>query len=102
MAAPKDSGGNRRTSTCMPPRKRKLTLFFATRNDLHQAGQLDDVFDQFIALGFVAAGFAGDENIEIADGFASAAQGSGRSNFLHAGKIFQVIDNFLRLALSSV
>src|SRR5437016_3907444 len=80
----------------------EANFIFATRDDLHQAGQLDDVFDQFIALGIVAAGFAGDENIEITDGFASAAQRSGRSNFLHAGKIFQVIDNFLRLALSSV
>src|SRR5439155_812287 len=52
-------------------------FIFAARDDLHQTGQLDDMFDQLVALSIVAAGFAGDENIEITDGFASAAQRSG-------------------------
>src|SRR5438045_6434028 len=49
-------------------------FIFAARNDLHQAGQLDDVLDQLVAFGIVAASFAGDQNIEIANSFAATAQ----------------------------
>ena len=47
---------------------------FAAGDDFHEARKFDDVLDQFFESGGVAAGFARDQHVEVADGFASAAE----------------------------
>ena len=60
------------------------------------------MIDQLLAGGVIAAGFACDQDVEIADGVASAAQGTGRSYFFHAGILAKMLDNFFRLLFGRV
>ena len=80
----------------------KADFVFAAGDDLHEARKFDDVLDQFFASGVIAAGFAGDQNVEIADGFASAAQRTGGRDFFHAGIIAQMLDDFVGLPFGGV
>src|ERR1700680_1163104 len=72
----------------------KTHLVFAASDDVHQAGQLDDVINQFLPFFIVATSFPGYQDVEIADGFASAAQGSGGSDIFDAGISAHVLDDF--------
>ena len=63
----------------------KADFVLAAGDDFHQAGKFDDVLDQLLAGRVIAAGLARDQNVEIADGFASAAQRAGGSYLFHAG-----------------
>ena len=74
----------------------------AAGDDFHQAGEFDDVLDELFAGGVIAAGLAGDQDVEVADGFAPAAQGSGGRDLFHAGIIAQMLDDFLGLAFGGV
>ena len=86
----------------MPPRRRKLTLFSPLSNDFHEAGKFDDVVDEFLPGAVIAAGVAGDQDIEVADGFAPAAQRTGGSYFLYAAIIAKMLDDLIGLALGGV
>ena len=45
---------------------------------------------------------AGDQDVEVADGFASAAQRTGGGDFLHAAIIAKMLDEFIGLAFGFV
>ena len=62
----------------------KADFVLAAGDDFHQAGKFDDVLDQLLAGGVIAAGLARNQDVEVADRFASAAQRTGGSYFLHS------------------
>ena len=61
-------------------------LVVAAGDDVHQRRILRDVGDGLLAAFFGGAGFAGDQDVEIADGVAAAAQRSGGRDLVDAGK----------------
>src|ERR1700691_6752283 len=69
-------------------------FIFSARNDRHQAGEADEMFDELLSRSGLTAARAGNENIEIADGLASATQRSGGRDFFDAGKRQQMLDQF--------
>ncbi len=73
----------------------KADFIFAAGDDLHQARKFDDVLDQLFSSVVIAAGLACDQDVEIADGFASAAQRACGRNLLDLRIIFQMVDDFL-------
>ena len=50
----------------------------------------------------VAAGFARDQHVEVADGFASAAERACGRYLFDAGKILEVVDDFLGFAFRDI
>ncbi len=72
IAAPNDSGGSRRTSTCMPLRCRKLTLFSPCAMMSINPGEADQMIDERLPRFCFNAVFACHENVEVADGLTSA------------------------------
>ena len=54
------------------------------------------------AGGVIAAGFTCDQDVEIADGFASAAQRTCGRYFFDAGKIAEMVDDLLGLSFAGV
>src|SRR5271167_2991592 len=58
--------------------------------------------DQFLPFFVVATRFAGYQDIEIAYGFTSSAQGTSGSDFLDAGIVAQMLDDFAGLSFCSV
>ena len=77
-------------------------LVIALGQDLHDAGKAQDLFDQIGALLVVDAAGAGDQHVEIANGFAAAAQRSGRRDFLDALDVPQVLGQLFRGAVGFV
>ena len=86
----------------MPLRRWKLILLSPLRDDIHQRRILRDIVHRTGAFGIGAAGGAGDENIEIAHGFAAAAQGTGGSDAVDAGKLRQILGELLRFGFGGV
>ena len=89
MAAPKESGGKVRTSTCIPLRNLKLTLFSPFARTSVMPGTEIISVNQCSALLLVRHSSAGNKQVEVADGFASAAQGTGRRDLVDARQIPQ-------------
>ncbi len=77
-------------------------LVVAADDDVHERRILRDVGNGLLASCFGGAGLAGDEDVEIADGFAAAAQGSGGRDFVDAGKLLDVGGELLALDLGGV
>ena len=75
---------------------------FAPRNDVHQPRQLDDVINQFLPWASFAASFAGDQNVEVADGLTSAPQRASRRDLLDSGESAQMLGDLLRLGFRCV
>src|SRR5271155_1569217 len=70
-------------------------LILALGNDVHQAGEAEQVFDERLPRFRLNAALAGDEDVEVANGFASAAQRSGGRNLLYPRNRQQVLGQFL-------
>ncbi len=77
----------------------KADFVFAAGDDFHQAGKLDDVLDQLLAGGVIAAGLAGDQDVEVTNGVASAAQRAGGRYFFHTGIVAKMLDDLFGLAV---
>ena len=80
----------------------KADFVFAAGDDVHQAGQFDDVIDQFLAFFVVATGFASYQDVEIADGLASAAERTGGRDFLDAGILAQMVGDLCGLGFGCI
>src|SRR5579863_723591 len=80
----------------------KADFVFTACDDVHQARQLDDVIDEFLALLILDARLASYENIEITHGFASAAERPGWRDLFYSRVIAQVFDDFSGLRLRRV
>ena len=81
----------------------KADFIFAAGDDFHEAGKFDDVLNQLPGgRPSVAAGFAGDQDVEIADGFASAAQRASGRYFFDAREILEVLNDFFGFAFGRV
>ena len=59
-------------------------LVLSLRDHVHQPGKAEQMFDDLLPRFCLDAGFARDQDVEVADGFASAAQRSGGRNFFDA------------------
>ena len=80
----------------------KADLIVSAGDDFHQAGKFDDVVDEVLAGSVIAAGLARNQDVEIADGLASAAQRSRGSYFFYPGIIAEVLDDLIGLLFGSV
>ena len=63
---------------------------------------MQDALDERVALGRLRAALAGDEQVEIAHGLASAAQRAGRSHGLNPGHLPDVFHYFRRRAIGFI
>src|SRR4051794_7769751 len=77
-------------------------LIVAAGDDVHQGRVFGDIGDGFLPASLGRAGFSGDENIEIADSLAAAAEGSGGSNLVNTGKLFHVGRDLFALDLGRI
>ena len=77
-------------------------FIFTLRDDFHEAREADEMFDQLLAAGVIHAGFAGDQHIEVADGVASAPQGTGGGDFFDAWDLPEMGDQFVGELAGSV
>ena len=59
-------------------------LVLSLRDDVHQARKAEQVLDDFLPRFRLDAAFARDQDVEVADGFAAAAQRPGRRDFFDA------------------
>src|SRR5579864_1925968 len=84
------------------PTQVEADLVVATGDYVHDRRIFGDIVDGFLASGFGAAGLAGDEDVEIADGVAASAQGSGGSDFVDALELLDVGGEFVALDLGCV
>ncbi len=58
--------------------------------------------DRLLAAFFGGAGFSGDQDVEIADGFAAAAQRSGGRDLVDAGKFLEICSELFGLFFGGV
>ena len=77
-------------------------FIFTLRDDFHEAREADEMFDQLLAAGVIHAGFAGDQHVEVADGVASATQGTGGGDFVDAWNLSEMGDQFVGELAGSV
>ena len=77
-------------------------LVVAAGDDVHQRRILRDVGDGLLASFFGGAGFSGDENVEIADGLAAAAQRSGGRDLVDAGILLEICREFFGFGFGGV
>ncbi len=77
-------------------------LVVATGNHVHNRWIFRDVVDGFLASGLGAAGFSGDEDVEIAHRVAAPPQRSGRRDLVDALEFLDVGGDFLALDLGDV
>ena len=68
----------------------------ALRQRLQDAGEGEDARDERLALLAVGGSLAGDQDVEVADGLAAAAQRAGGRDLFHSGRALEVLDEFLR------
>ena len=67
---------------------------FSLRDDVHQAGETEQMFDERLTRFCLDAALAGDQDVEVADSFTSAAQRSGGRNFFDARYCQQMFHEF--------
>ncbi len=73
----------------------KADLVVALGEHVEDAGEAQHLFDQRRALLVINAAGAGDQHVEIANGFAAAAQRAGRRDFVDALNVLEVLGQFL-------
>ena len=77
-------------------------LVVAAGDHVHERRVLRDVSDRLLAVFLVAAGFARDEDVEIAHGFAPAAQRSGGRDLVDAGIFLEIFGELVGFGLGGV
>ena len=80
----------------------KADFVVALGDDAHQRWIFRDVFDRLLALFRAAASRARNQDVEIPDGFAAAAQRAGRRDLVEAGKLREISGEFFRLGFGDI
>src|SRR5450755_2692419 len=85
-----------------PAAKTEAHFVLTASNNFHQDWKIDDMLDQFIAVLVNAARGSGYQDVEIANGFASATKRAGGRDFLNPGIVAKMVHNFSGLSFGSV
>src|SRR5437879_6540622 len=80
----------------------KANFIVSASDDIHDGRIFGDIIDGFLASSFGAAGLAGDKDVEVADGVAASAQGSGGRDFVDTLELLDVGGEFFALDLGDV
>src|SRR5215467_950262 len=85
-----------------PTAEMEADLVIAASNDIHDRRIFRDICNRLLTTFFAAARLASDQDVEVANRFASAAQRPGGSDLVDALELLNVGSQFLTFEFSSV